>query len=360
MAAFGSPGSLRCSSAPELSGSGSSSSVEIPEFLRNASESAIFEVANAVSLKTPPHLVSGIANAITYIGPDGKTYIFLLEGDRHFWCKEVKFEWDQYFYGKKKDLGLNGAPFQVYTVTHVMVFDRKTYNAVEQARYILKHMLSKGWVPIVCFSNEDEAVKAIRTGNISNVSDAMLSTLHGILMYFTGKVSGVHYHEIVMGAVDDGPTDDPEKIISTLRKETFEEAGFQLVPGQAEFMCWADPYTSRKTGVTSTTAIFQTVIDKATMEAIWKNADSHRRPEGFLGWRCPHAWYKTIPRIDLNAAANEKAIQETRNGAWYELHEALNKIHFVDSKNKAVLMKLFSTLAENKGKKDEQAVSASK
>jgi 8-oxo-dGTP pyrophosphatase MutT (NUDIX family) len=345
--------------APELSGSGSgsgsgsSSSVEIPNFHRNASDSTIFEVANAVSLKTPPHVVSGIANAITYIGPDGNTYIFLLEGDRHFWDKTVKFEWRQYFYGNKKDLGLNGAPFQVYTVTPEMEFLGKTYNAVEQARYILKHMLSKGWVPIVCFNNEDEAVNAVKTGNISNVSDEMLSTLHGILMYFTGKVSGVHYHEIVMGAVDGGPTDDPEKIISTLRKETFEEAGFQLVPGQTIFICWADPYTSRKTGVTSTTAIFQTVIDKDTMEAIWKKADSHRRPEGFFGWRCPHAWYKTIPGIYLNAAANEKAIQETRNGAWHELHEALNKIHFVDSKNKAVLMKLFST-------KVDQVVSVSK
>lgn len=290
------------------------------------------------SLKSPPHNVSGIANAITCIG---QLLIWLLEGDRHFWHEGVKAAWASHFFPKGGSF--KGAPFQVYTVTAVLVFLGNTYDAAQQAQYILTHMLSKGWAPIACFEDEAAATLAVAAAKAKqtvSVSQEKLLALHAMLMDFTKAVAEHHYHEIVMGAVEGGPTTDAEAIEETLEKETEEEAGLVLEKGQATFQKWAKPYTSRKTGETSTTAIFQTPMRKEHMEDIWRRADALRRPEGFTGWRCPHAWYKTIPGIDLAAAEYEKAHQETRNGAWYDVRDALNKPDFMDPKNVAVVKTL--------------------
>lgn len=289
-------------------------------------------------LKTPPHNVSGIANAITCIG---LALIWLLEGDRHFWPEGVKAAWASRFFPKGGSF--KGAPFQVYTVTTVLAFLGKTYDAAQQAHYILAHMLSKGWAPIACFGDEAEATLAVAAAKAKqtvSVSQEKLLALHAMLMDFTKAVAEHHYHEIVMGAVEGGPTTDAEAIEETLEKETDEEAGLVLEKGQAKFQKWATPYTSRKTGETSTTAIFQTPMRKEHMEDIWRRVDALRRREGFTGWRCPHAWYKKILGIDLAAAEHEKARQETRNGAWYDVRDALSRADFMDKKNKDVLNKL--------------------
>lgn len=225
----------------------------------------------------------------------------------------------------------------------MLTFLGKTYNAAQQAQYILAHMLSKGWAPIACFEDEAAATLAVAAAKAKqtvSVSHEKLLALHAMLMYFTESVADLHYHELVMGAVDGGPTKDAEAILATLKKETDEEAGLVLEPGQATFQKWAKPYTSRKTGETSTTAIFQTPMRKEHMEDIWRRADALRRPKEFAGWRCPHAWYKKILDIDLAAAEYEKARQETRNGAWYDVRDALEKVDFMDKKNKDVLNKL--------------------
>ncbi len=169
-----------------------------------------------------------------------------------------------------------------------------------------------------------------------------LLALHAILLEFTARVSGQHYHELVMGAVDGGATRDMSKVEATLYKETEEEAGASKedMAGKTNFQCWSDPFTSRRTGATTVTGIFVTDIEQAAMNRIWAAADAERRPAGFNGWRCPHAWYKKIPGIDLAAAEREKAIQETRNGAWYSVEEALTRHNFVDGKNQAVLKKV--------------------
>lgn len=286
-------------------------------------------------LKNPPHDVSGIANVITC------SLIWLLEGDRHFWPDGLKAKWALHFFPKGDTF--KGAPFQVYTVTDVLVFLGKTYDAAQQAHYILAHMLSKGWAPIACFEDEAAATLAVAAAKAKqtvSVSQEKLLALHAMLMDFTEAVAEHHYHELVMGAVDGGPTKEAETILATLKKETDEEAGLVLQKGQAKFQKWATPYTSRRTGETSTTAIFQTSMRKEHMEDIWKRADALRRPEGFTGWRCPHAWYKKIPGIDLAAAEHEKARQETRNGAWYDVQDALRRPDFMDPKNVAVVKTL--------------------
>lgn len=283
--------------------------------------------------------VNSIANAITT--PYGR-FVFLMEGDRHFWPDGVKDEWASYFFPKEGSF--KGAPFQVYTVTTVLAFLGKTYSAVEQARYILAHMLSKGWAPTVCFDRDEaKAQAAVESGIVDGVSDEDLLALHVMLMDFTKAVAEHHYHEIVMGAVDGGATRDMAKVKATLYKETEEEAGASKedLAGKTNFQCWSDPYTSRKTKKTSITAIYQTSVRKEHMEDIWRRADALRRPKGFTGWRCPHAWYKKIPGIDLATAEYEKARQETRNGAWYDVVEDdIYRDNFMDKKNVDVVKTL--------------------
>lgn len=309
--------------------------------VKSGTEAAAASKTKEDPLKNPPHDVSGIANAITCISMSGTSLIWLLEGDRHFWPEGVKAAWASHFFPKGGSF--KGAPFQVYTVTAALVFLGKTYDAAQQAHYILAHMLSKGWAPVACFEDEAAATLAVAAAKAKqtvSVSQEKLLALHAMLMDFTMAVAGHHYHEIVMGAVEGGPTTDAEAIEETLKKETEEEAGLVLESGQATFKEWAKPYTSRKTGKTSTTAIFQTPMRKEHMEDIWRRADALRRPKGFTGWRCPHAWYKTIPGIDLAAAEYEKARQETRNGAWYDVQDALNKPDFMDKKNVDVVKTL--------------------
>ncbi len=78
------------------------------------------------------------------------------------------------------------------------------------------------------------------------------------------------------------------------------------------------------------------------MERVWARADRRRRPAGFNGWRCPHPWYKVIPGVDLAAAARDKAVQETRNGRWYWVSEALERANFLDKKNRQVLVQILA------------------
>jgi len=91
----------------------------------------------------------------------------------------------------------------VYTVTDTLEFLDNTYNAVEQARYIMAHMLSKGWAPKVCFEDEDEAsaaVVAAKAKQTVSVSPEKLLALYTILQNTTKAVAGHHFHELVMGA----------------------------------------------------------------------------------------------------------------------------------------------------------------
>ena len=289
-------------------------------------------------LSDPPHEVAGIANAFMSVG---RTLVFLMRGDRHFWDQKTESDWATKFW--PKDGTFKGAPFQVYTVAETLTLLGKSYAPAEIARWILAHMLSKKWVPMCCFPDRDTATAALaKDFDVGTVEEASLLALHNILHDFTGRVSGQHYHELAMGAVDDGATRDMAKVEATLYKETEEEAGASKedLAGKTNFQVWSDAFTSRKTGETTVTAIFVTDIEQSAMNHIWATADAERRPAGFNGWRCPHAWYKKIPGIDLGAAEREKAIQETRNGAWYSVDEALTRHDFVDAKNQAVLKKI--------------------
>lgn len=52
-------------------------------------------------LNNPPHDVSGIANAITALS---RRFVFLMEGDRHFWPEGVKEAWASHFFPKGKNI----------------------------------------------------------------------------------------------------------------------------------------------------------------------------------------------------------------------------------------------------------------
>lgn len=269
------------------------------------------------------NLCKSIANAL--MTRDMKQ-VFLLEGDRHFWPGNTKDEWKEMFH--------MGAPFQVYTVQDTLTFLNVEYDKIKMTRHILTHMLSKGWVPKCCFDTPEEP------HDVGSVAVEKLEELHSILREFTERVAAHHYRELVMGAIDSGPTDDPDTIRATMYKETEEEAGISKgdLEGKVSFLKWGDKYTSRRDGTTTYAAIYVTKFDtQDEMSRIWAMADAERRPPGFNGWRCPHAWYKKIPDIDMVAAAREKAIQETRNGAWYSVDAAMS---LMDKKNKTMLQKI--------------------
>lgn len=294
----------------------------------------------------PPLPVVGITNAIMTPGRDE---VFLLEGDRHFWTDEIEQEWKQHFHKKvehptEKDKRgkpvkiIAGAPFQVYTVQDRLQFQGVLYNNVEQARHILKHMLSKKWVPTCCFLTPEAALAAVESQDVSQVPDHCLAALHNMLSNFTIRVSNLHYQELVMGGVEGGPTMDMGKVQETLYAESREEAGLseQQVCSRVQFKTFSDPFRG------SVNAIYvSTFIDKSEMDDIWRRADVQRRPPGGVPrWRCPHAWYKCIPGIDKDSAKVEKADNETRNGRWFLVDEALNRKNFCDKKNIAMLEKI--------------------
>ena len=289
-------------------------------------------------LSDPPHGVAGVSNA--FLSAE-RALVFLMRGDRHFWDEKTKSDWTTLFW--PVDDTFKGAPFQVYTVAETLTLLGESYGPVEMARWILAHMLGKKWVPTCCFPDLETATAALaKDFDVGTVESAPLLALHAILLEFTTRVLGQHYHELVMGAVDGGATQDMAKVVATLYKETEEEAGASKedIDGKIAFHSWSDPFTSRKTGETTVTAIFVTDTEETDMNRIWAAADAERRPAGFNGWCCPHAWYKKIPGIDLAAAEREKAIQETRLGAWYSVEEALTRHNFVDKKNQAVLKKI--------------------
>ena len=287
---------------------------------------------------TEVKLCKSIANAL--MTRDMKQ-VFLLEGDRHFWPGNTDVEWTEMFWPPKKPTPKkpkedvpSWVPFQVYTVQDTLTFLDVEYDKETMTRHILTHMVSKGWVPKCCFDNREEP------RNVNSVPVEKLEELHSILREFTERVAAHHYRELVMGAIDSGPTDDPDIILATMYKETEEEAGISKgdLEGKVSFLDWGDKYTSRRDGTTTYAAIYVTKFDtQDEMSRIWAMADAERRPPGFNGWRCPHAWYKEIPDINTVAAAREKAIQETRNGAWYSVDAAMT---LMDKKNKTMLQKI--------------------
>jgi 8-oxo-dGTP pyrophosphatase MutT (NUDIX family) len=296
---------------------------------------------------TDPDLpIIGITNAIMTPKRDE---VFILEGDRHFWTDEIKAMWKEQFHKKvehstEKDKRgkpvklIAGEPFQVYTVQDQLQFQGVIYNNVEQARNILRHMLSKKWVPTCCFATPEKALTAVATQDVSQVQDDSLAALHNMLSVFTDKVTDLHYQELVMGGVEGGATRDMQRVRETLYAESREEAGLtqQEVDSRKQFITFSDPYRG------SVNAIFVSTFSyKAGMEAIWRRANDLRRPLGGVPrWRCPHAWYKCIPGIDKDSAKVEKADNETRNGRWVSVEEALNREKFCDPKNQAMLKKI--------------------
>lgn len=283
----------------------------------------------------PEYAMTGIANAII---DENKEHVFLLKGDRHFWTDEIKKAWAELFWPKSDTC--KGAPYQVYTVQDRLTFVGTTYTSLQQARFILEHMMSKKWFPKCCFEECDSY-------DMSSVTDAQLTTLFGHLVDFTNRVSDLHYHELVMGAIDEGPTMDMDIVRRTLYKESYEEAGLKSteLDSRVQHVGYSDPFTSRKTGETFVTAMYISPFgDKERMERIWQQTEKHRRPEGYLGWRCPHPWYKVIPGIDKSVAAEEKAQQETQGGEWVPIAEAMHRPFFMDDKNKQVLTKILTLI----------------
>lgn len=287
-------------------------------------------------LRDPPHDVTAIAHAFM---ASERAQVFLWRGDRHFWDDKLKSDWSQQFWSKDETFA--GAPFQVYTAGPSLTLCGKDYGPVDMTRYILADMLQKSWVPTCCFETVETARAALAQNfDVATVDDMRLVALHTLLVHFTSRVSGQHYHELVMGAVDGGATRDMAKVEATLAKETEEEAGVALTD-KPHFHGWSTPFTSRRSGDTKITAIFVTdVADPAELTRAWAEVDAARRPDGVRAWRCPHSWYKQIPGIDTAAAAHEKATQETRHGAWYSVDEALGRVQFVDGKNQDILKKI--------------------
>ena len=307
-------------------------------------------------LSNPPMDVIGVTNALMAAG---RSMAFLMKGDRHFWEPETETAWKNCFHPEHKHptktdkrgkpvKTISGAPFQVYTVGLVLEFLGKTYGPAEQARWILKHMVSKKWLPLAVFNfeiifdqeggyTEDSVDQMLSDFDVNMVPEAQLLELHSMLLDFTQRVSGVHYHELVMGNVDPKPTKDKAKVLDTLYAESDEEAGLTKdhVNQKSKFFGWSDPYRG------CVNAIFVTdFADPREMVDIWQAADDVRRPPGAAKWRCPHAWFKGIPGIDKEAGKIEKSYQETRDGAWHSIVDIQNRPNFVDSKNLSMLAKI--------------------
>ena len=263
------------------------------------------------------YLIAGIGEAITC-----GDRVFCFDGDRHHWEDGVQEEWeDQWWFG---------APYQVITVKEKLVFQNKLYSNVEMAEYILAYCINKkGWIPKIFF-DEEEAKRAKQFKEYACPVEK-LKEFHAMLMYFTEKVKDHHYLEIVFGAIDEGPTMDMALVEATRKREVFEEAGCIT---QAELIGFSDPYTGRKTGLTTVSALYKSHMKIEDMEALWAKAEAERNPTRFE-WGCAVPWYSYIPGIDKRKAMVEKALHETCNGKWYPL-----AVHpRMDKKNKAAISK---------------------
>ena len=309
-----------------------------PQNKRNKQDKSGFSVLGEPE-GSPPFRVNAIGNII--VNQDGLK-MFWVGGDRHHWG-DKKPEWERAFYPKDDDGNCKGAPFQVYLVSpEPLCFLGKTYTWQQETRYILKHMLSKKWVPRCCCPDKIAALSAEFDVNL--VPKEQLRALFDLLCEFTNSVE--HIREIVMGAVEGGATQDFSCVLATLSKETMEEVGLDCASYRKHFVGWSPEYTSRKTKQQVTTAMFCTVVDEAEMQKIWDKVNATRRPQGVRTWFCPHAWYKVIPDIDLAAAEHEKARLETSDGKWVDIQTALAQDFGLDSKNRAVIEHALPFLAQ--------------
>ena len=282
-----------------------------------------------------PHPVAGIFEGV--FNEDGE--VFLLKGDRHHWvylndgvvigapvegCASVKNIWEKQFHVE----GDMKAPFQIFTVKEKLIFLGKEYSALQQAVAILAYCVSKKWMPKMFF-NLEQAREVVKTGEYCSSKDDLLA-FHAMLMEFTAMVADHHYLELVAGAVEGTATTDLGVVAETRVREVMEEAG---VTTEADFVAWSDPFTSRKTGETTVSAIFKSFVPKQQMLDSWAATMKQRRPTGFE-WACPHAWYKKL-NVDLAAAKAEKSNLETLGGGWFPM----SAHSLMDRKNLAVLSK---------------------
>ena len=106
----------------------------------------------------------------------------------------------------------------------------RKFTSIQQARAILKYMLSKGWLPNVVYHNKEDA-EAAQTlfeekGKV-DVDDHHLQLLITQCRAYAREVT--HNLEIgVFGANENGLTTDLGTIADTRAKEVFEETGQQL------------------------------------------------------------------------------------------------------------------------------------
>ena len=197
------------------------------------------------------------------------------------------------------------------------------YTEVDQAEHILDYCVLKGWLPKMFFKPQE--VEDVLKHKEYAAKRETLEKFHHMLMDFTDKVRDHHYLEMVFGKIDEGPTKDMALVEATRKREVLEEAGHIT---QAEFVGFSDPFNG------AVTALYKSHMDEKDMDLVWMQVEANRRPTGYE-WRCPLAWYKSIPNINLMQAKQEKAIHETCNGKWYPF-----KAHpRMDKKNLAVLSK---------------------
>ena len=273
--------------------------------------------------------VTGIAQLI--LNPD-RTKVALYEGDRHHFLGDVKPDWDAQFWGK--------APFQVITVTreHMsqLYFQGTSIPPIQQAEYILKYCISKGWAPKIFFPTAAEAQEAVDTKEYA-VKLEDLQAFIEMLADFTERVKDMHYHEIVFGAVEPEPTTVMAIVEQARQRELYEEAS---LTGDAELLFFTKPWTKRS-GDPVCTAVYRSVLDEG-VDPLRAFATRGLVQGGVLNsnWQCPLSWYKVIPGINLELAKEEKAHRETLSVKWFPV-----EIHpLMDKKNVAVMTRY---LAEN-------------
>jgi len=277
--------------------------------------------------------VTGIANIL--LTEDGQ--YFGLQGDR----AEIpeKALWASSWY--PMDGVLEGAPYQVYLTkipddegtNYVMCGQKYDWQSVAAAQ--LDHAIRKKWVPIF-FGSLAEAHEAVKNPEGVVHAPETLKRFHDLMLEFTEMCKNFHNLELVMGGRFRG-----EKITDALKRETSEEAGWQLKPGDSKFIGNSEPFASRKTGEMCVTAIFLTRVNREEVEQAFEAALAERRPTGFEH-ECAHPFFKHLSGVDVKKAKAEKAGLEVTHGAFYPLAKFPHPN--MDPKNLAIMKKVIQHL----------------
>lgn len=297
--------------------------------------------------------------------PAPSASVWVMDGDRTRKVPELWNPWSAAFHGQEPhniymvDVDENGEYLPLFVPGNAhKTGENRLYTPQECGRAMLKHALSKGWLP-KCVISEEEAMSVLEqintkksdkkglkkylkafavskvdgNGQQNGLTDETVQKFIDVCVEFTKKVmagdsEGRPYllTEVVCGKIESDSTAD-----QTVLKEGHEESGAPLEDLRTKVRSTGLVEYVTKYG-SSWSATYECRFPKLSMESWWRV--EHQRRSTLTNWFCAHGWFSNLPGIDEEAMDILKGNCETCHGRWVSVEEARA---IVDEKSRNIL-----------------------